>query len=197
MKKKLTYAVIGVSLAIIYLKHYPDLPSNGGGAPAPLPAISPMQPTDTTKAPASSEPAMPQPSSPADGSVPASSGNAASAEPGSPDIGSDTSDIREDAPIDNSRPTLLHFGLPMVAEREGTLHHCDDGVLMLTASTADFTCRSEAKRSFTFSVHEAKVDKNGVQVPKDKYHFRIQGLKKEEVQQLFESWVNQGQRNSQ
>jgi hypothetical protein len=194
MKKKLTYAVIGVTLATIYLQHHPDVFSHLGGtstAPAP-PTESPLQPTNPSKVPTPSEPVTPQPSPPPDASGPISSDKAASAEPGNPDIGSDTSDIRDGAPIDSSRPTLLHFGLPMVAEREGTVHHCQVGVLTLNASTAEFTCQSEAKKSVTLNVHEAKVDKNGVQVPKDKYHFRIQGLKQEEVEQLFENWVNQG-----
>lgn len=195
MKKKLTYAVIGVTFAVMYLKHQPDVFPNSGAAPAP-PAKSPLQPPDPSKVPPPSEPA-PQPSPPLAPSSPISSGNAASAEPGNSDIDSDTSDIRDGAPVDSSRPTLLHFGLPMVAEREGALHHCQDGVLTLTAATAEFTCQSEAKKSVTFSVYEAKIDKNGVELPKDKYHFRIRGLKQEEVEQLFANWVNQGRRNSQ
>jgi hypothetical protein len=194
MKKNLTYVVIGVALAMTYLKYHPDSSSNRGGPPALLPAVSPIQPTDPIKAPPSSEPAT-QPSPPPE--LPAPTGNAVSTTPENPDVGSDTSDIRDGAPIDLSRPTLLHFGLPMVAEREGKVHHCQNGVLTLTALTGEFRCQSEAKRSVTFSVREARVDQNGVQDTKDKYHFRIQGLSQEEVIHLFENWVNQGRVNSQ
>jgi regulator of RNase E activity RraA len=68
---------------------------------------------------------------------------------------------------------------------------CKHGALVLEPTTVKFTCPSDASKNVVVRAAEViAADGNGILVaPKQKYHFDIGGMHKEQTQELFARWL--------
>ncbi len=79
----------------------------------------------------------------------------------------------------------------MAANRDGMNNGCKHGALVFGATTMRFTCPSDASKNVAVQAAEViAADGNGILVaPKQKYHFDIGGMRKEQTQELFARWL--------
>jgi hypothetical protein len=85
----------------------------------------------------------------------------------------------------------------MSANRDGFNNGCKRGKLTIDASTITFTCPSDPAKSVNVSARQVRsVDGNGIVVfPKQKYHFDVGRLQKQDVHNLFAQWLNNARRS--
>ena len=100
------------------------------------------------------------------------------------------------APGEAAAPSLP-LGVRMPANRDGFNNGCKHGELVLEATTVQFSCPSDESKSVMISAGQVKdVDGNGLQVyPKQKYHFDIDGMRKDQVHGLFMQWLENARRS--
>jgi len=102
--------------------------------------------------------------------------------------------VPEPPPADANAPAAPPppVSITRMANRDGIKKGCEGGQLTIDPSTIAFTCPSDPSKDVNVGPGQVVgVDNNGILVfPKQKYHFDIDGMSKQEVHDLFAQWLD-------
>ena len=150
-------------------------------------------PSQTPGASADSNPPIAKPSPLGISNTAAANSDTTSMQPPVPSTASTEATSADQAPTASSVPQVpLLFSRTYEASRDGMNNGCDQGTLSFAATFVSFICSSDSSKSVSpiNASDVVGIDKNGIIVrPKQKYHFHIAGMRKDDTAPIFAEWL--------